>query len=230
MLDGRKVLGIIPARAGSKRVLNKNVRDLNGKPLIVWTLQDLHKSKYIDHAYVSTDSSEIQKIAQDLGVDSDPLRPKDLATDSSSSFDVVLDVVTNKKPGYDIIILLQPTSPFRRIEDIDSSLEYYLQKNALSVTSVCSTETHSTWCSALPDDKSMNDMVKGIESKRSQDLEVEYKINGAIYIISIEAFKNSKSFFADTDAYAYVMSRKDSIDIDTEEDLLFAECLMRMEV
>src|SRR5690606_26687216 len=122
MINGKKVLAIIPARAGSKRIPNKNLRELCGTPLIGWTLKDLHKSKYIDHSYVSTDSLEIQKVASRYGIDADPLRSEDLASDTSSSIDVVLDIINERKKGYDIVVLLQPTSPLRRIEDIDAAL------------------------------------------------------------------------------------------------------------
>ena len=226
MINGKKVLAIIPARAGSKRVINKNIRDLGGIPLIGWTLKDLQKSKYLDHSYVTTDSAEIQAVAKKYNVDCEPLRPASLASDTATSVDVVMDVITDKKPGYDIIVLLQPTSPFRKISDIDSALEYYIEKSATSVTSVCEVESHPSWSAQLPADNSMNEMIKKIQSKRSQDLEAYHKLNGAIYIISVEEFKKEKSFFSPNKAFAYIMSRKDSIDIDTEEDLTFANCLV----
>ena len=226
MINGKKILAIIPARAGSKRVVNKNIRDLGGIPLIGWTLKDLNKSKYIDHAYVTTDSTEIQKIAKNYNVDCEPLRPSDLASDTSSSVDVVLDVINDKKPGFDIIVLLQPTSPLRGILDVDLALEYFVEKAAYSVTSVCEVESHPSWSARLPKDNSMNEMIQRIQSKRSQDLETYHKLNGAIYITSVESFKKEKSFFAPDQAFAYIMNRKDSIDIDTEEDLVFANCLL----
>src|SRR5690554_143046 len=122
MIDGKKVIAIIPARAGSKQVINKNIRVISGIPLIGWTLKDLDKSKYIDLSFVSTDSSEIQTIAKGFGVDAEPLRPKGLASDLSKSIDVVLDVINVQKKGFDIVVLLQPTSPLRTIEDIDKAL------------------------------------------------------------------------------------------------------------
>lgn len=228
MLNGKKILAIIPARAGSKRVINKNIRDLCGLPLIGWTLKDLHSSKYIDHAYVSTDSLEIQKVAENFSIDCNPLRPLELASDVATSFDVVLDIINNKKPDFDIIILLQPTSPLRTLKDIDASLELFASLDANSVTSVCETESHPSWCASLPADRNMKEMIKNLLVKRSQDLETNYKLNGAIYIITVEAFRRCRSFFADDKAFAYIMSRKNSIDIDTEDDLLIAECLMKV--
>ncbi len=226
MINGKKILAIIPARAGSKRVVNKNIRDLAGTPLIGWTLKDLYKSKYIDHSFVTTDSSEVQKVANMYNIDCEPLRPTELASDTANSVDVVLDVINHRKKGFDIIVLLQPTSPLRQIDDIDKALELYMEKSANSVTSVCEVESHPSWSACLPDDRSMNEMIKKIKSKRSQDLETYHKLNGAIYIISVEDFKKEKSFFASSNAFAYVMSRKDSIDIDTEEDLSIANCIL----
>lgn len=227
MLNGKKVLAIVPARAGSKRVINKNFRNIAGLPLIAWTLKDLKSSKYIDHIYVSTDSTEIQRISKDFGVECEPLRPSELATDHTSSFEVVLDIVNNIKPGFDIILLLQPTSPLRSLENIDQALELFAAKGAHSVTSVCETESHPSWCSPLPSDFSIGEMVKNLQVKRSQDLETYYRLNGAIYIISAEEFQSARSFFAEKNAFAYRMSRIDSLDIDTEEDLFLAECILK---
>lgn len=228
MINGLKILAIIPARAGSKRVINKNIRDLGGIPLIGWTLKDLNKSKYIDHSYVSTDSSEIQKVSESYKIDSHPLRPSEFASDTASSVDVVMDVIDHKKTGFDIIVLLQPTSPFRKIEDVDKAIEFFISKKAKSVTSVCETESHPSWSAKLPENHSMQEMIKNIQSKRSQDLEAFYRLNGAIYITTVNDFRQNKSFFAPEDAYAYVMKRIDSIDIDTEEDLLMAQGLVKV--
>ena len=225
MKNGKKILAIIPARGGSKRVLNKNSRKLGKYPLIGWTLRDLAKSKYIDHAYVSTDSKDLQKIAEEYKIDSHPLRPEHLATDTASSADVVLDIIHNQKPGYDLIILLQPTSPFRNIEDVDKAIDFFFEKSATSVTSVCETESHPSWSSALPENKSMDEMIKNIQGKRSQELQTFYRLNGAIYIVDVKTFSEQKRFFASSNAFAYIMSRIKSIDIDTEEDLEFAQCL-----
>jgi CMP-N,N'-diacetyllegionaminic acid synthase len=228
MINGKKILAIIPARAGSKRVLNKNTRELCGHPLIGWTLKDLKSSKYIDHCYVSTDSLDIQKIAKAYSVDCDPLRSSELSQDDTTTFDVVQDIIETKKKDFDILVLLQPTSPLRSLEDIDKSLEFFCEKNANSVTSVCEAESHPSWSSPLPEDKAMDELIKKLLLKRSQDLETYYKLNGAIYIISIDKFREAKAFFAKERAFAYLMKRTHSIDIDTEEDLLIAECLLRI--
>ena len=177
MIDGKRVLAIIPARAGSKRVKNKNIRELGGVPLIGWTLKDLHKSKYIDLAYVSTDSLEIQKVVTDFGIESFPLRSPDLATDHSSSADVITDILLHRKVGYDIIVLLQPTSPLRTVEHIDLALEQFINTNAGSVISVCKTEVPLDWIVNLDKDLNMNDFVANVQLKRSQDHKDSYQLN-----------------------------------------------------
>lgn len=229
MIDGKKILAIVPARSGSKRVKNKNIRDVEGLPLIGWTLKDLKKSKYIDHSYVSTDSVDIQNVAQAFGIDSEPLRTDEFSTDTASSIDVVLDIILNLKKDYDIVILLQPTSPLRKIQSIDEAIEFYLEKKARSVISVCETECHPSWTTALDGDKNLNDLIRNIQTKRSQDLETHYRLNGAIYISSVENLKVSKSFFSPDKSYAYIMSKMDSVDIDTEDDLMLAKMLIKID-
>lgn len=226
MINGKKVLAIIPARAGSKRVKNKNLKILGNIPLIGWTLKDLNCSKYIDRAFVSTDSIEIQKIASQYGVDCDPLRAPNLSSDTATSVDVVLDIIDNVKPGYDIIVLLQPTSPLRKLVDIDSAIELFIEKNASSVISVCPAETHPTWTSPLYEDISMKYFYERIQLKRSQDLELYYRLNGAIYIIDFNQVKMHKSFFTPENSYAYKMNKNESIDIDVEDDFFLAEALI----
>lgn len=226
MIGNKKVLAIIPARGGSKRVVNKNIREVAGIPLIGWTIKDLEKSKYIDHSYVSTDSRDIQKTAHAFNIDADPLRPEELATDHSSTVDVILDIVKHKKTGFDIILLLQPTSPLRSIEDIDNALEYFMEKGADSVISVCEADVHPSWCSPLPEDKNLEHLIKNVKAKRSQDLEKNYRLNGAIYIVSRERLLEELTFFTKTKSYGFIMSKLNSVDIDTEEDLMFAESLL----
>lgn len=230
MINGKKVLAIIPARAGSKRILNKNIRNLCEIPLIGWTLKDLHRSKYIDHSYVTTDSSVIQNIAIGFGVDAEPLRPVELASDTARTVDVVLDIINHRKKGYDIIILLQPTSPLRTIEDVDRALEFFVSRSALSLASVCEAESHPSWLSPLPEDLNMSKLIDGLQMKRSQDLTKHYRLNGAIYISTLDMIRQNESFFSPTNAYAFVMNRLASIDIDTEEDMLLAECLIGLKI
>lgn len=226
MINGKKVLAIIPARAGSKRVKDKNIRDLGGKPLIAWTIDAAKDSKYIDHIYVSTDSLKIQNIASEWGVDANPLREECLSGDHATSTDVVLDIIINKKTGFDLIVLLQPTSPLRETSDIDGALELYFEKNAKSVVSVCETEAPLSWCVELDETLKLDELVKNLEQKRSQDIKKSYQLNGAVYVSSVASFIDSETFYYSEGSVAFVMRRHRSVDVDREKDLLIAQAIV----
>ena len=122
MIDNKRVLAIIPARGGSKGVPRKNIRNLAGKPLIAWTIKEGKKSKYIDRLILSSEDSEIIEIAKAYGCDVPFVRPEELAKDNTSGVEPVLHAVS-KLEGYDIVVLLQPTSPLRTVTDIDKCIE-----------------------------------------------------------------------------------------------------------
>ena len=225
MIKNKRVLAIIPARARSKRVKDKNTRPLGGIPLIQHTLNTINASKYIDCTFVSTDSEKIQKIAQSLGFEASPLRSESLSSDLATSTDVILDILLNIKKDFDLVILLQPTSPFRTTGNIDEALELYFSKNAKSVVSVCEAECHPSWVGAIGSDLKMNSLIESLQFKRSQDLQIFYKLNGAIYIMAANDFLQEKSFYLKDGTYSFVMSRDRSIDIDVEGDLALAEVL-----
>lgn len=228
MINGKKVLAIIPARAGSKRVKDKNLKYFLDKPLIAWTLEELERSKYIDDSFVSTDSPEIQKLAMNYSVDSHPLRSPELSSDKATSVDVIEDVLKNVKKDNQIFILLQPTSPLRKIEDVDKALEFFIAKKASSVISVCETKSHPSWMSPLPESLLMDELIKKIQTKRSQDLEPQYRLNGGIYLGERKIFLEKKSFFILGSTYAYIMNVLDSVDIDNNEDFTLAEAIARL--
>jgi CMP-N-acetylneuraminic acid synthetase len=223
MINNQKVLAIIPARAGSKRVKNKNIRDLGGKPLITWTIEAAKNSKYIDHIFVSTDSKEIQQIAENNSVSSTPLRSTDLSSDTAKTTSVVSDLLVNYFSEYDYVMLLQPTSPLRTTEDIDNSLSQLIDTGVKSIVSVCETEVHPTWVTELDSNVNLDNLIEQLNSSRSQDLNKNYQLNGAIYISFRELFLKENSFYIKGETFAFIMDRKNSIDIDTEEDFKFAE-------
>lgn len=122
MVHGKRVLAVIPARGGSKRVPRKNIRPVAGKPLLAWTIDAAKASKYIDRCIVSTDDEEVADIARQCGAEVPFMRPAELAQDESSSIEM-LRHAARKLPDHDIIVLLQPTSPERTAADIDAALE-----------------------------------------------------------------------------------------------------------
>ncbi|MBC8555357.1 MAG: acylneuraminate cytidylyltransferase family protein, partial [Candidatus Brocadiales bacterium] len=143
MINNKRILAIIPARGGSKRLPRKNILDLAGKPPIAWSIEAALGSKYIDRVIVSTDDEEIAGISRKYGADVPFMRPNKLATDESSSVDVVLHVInTLKEKGREseYIMLLQPTSPLRTMENIDEAVELLQSSSSDAVISVCEAE------------------------------------------------------------------------------------------
>jgi len=218
---------VIPARSGSKRLPNKNILELHDKPLIAWSIEAGLKSKYIDKLVVSTDSEQIKAVSLTFGAEVPFIRPKELATDTATSYDVVKHVVDSYGKGFDIIILLQPTSPLRTSLDIDAAVEFFIDKNADAVISVCEVEHTPLHANTLPQDLSLKGFLNNdIKSKRSQDLDKYYRINGALYLVSATKFMEERTFFIPNNIYAYVMPQNRSVDIDTELDLNIAKAIL----
>ncbi len=227
MRDRKSFLAVIPARGGSKRLPNKNILPLAGKPLIEWTIEAAKNSKYIDQIVISSDKNEILDIAKRYETIS-IIRPEALAKDEAKTVGVVLHVIESISEKHDFIILLQPTSPLRTSQNIDEAIELLFSKNADAVISVCETDYPILWCNTLQEDLSMNKFIpEDIKDKRSQDLPKYYRLNGAIYIVKTEKLKNEKTFFISGNIYAYIMDRKNSVDIDEEIDLKVATALLK---
>jgi CMP-N-acetylneuraminic acid synthetase len=226
------VLGIIPARGGSKRLPRKNLLPLAGKPLIAYTIAAGLQSHFIDELMVSTDDHDIACVSVECGAKVPFLRPPDLARDDTSTFAVVQHVINYYKTIegklFEYIVLLQPTSPLRGGAEIDSAMSVLHTRNADSVISVSENEHSPLWSNTLPDDLSMSSFIReDVKMKRSQDLAKYYRLNGAIYICRISKLLEEETFFLKNRVYAYVMARENSIDIDTRLDLMLCEILLR---
>ncbi len=224
-------LAIITARAGSKRLLNKNSLDLAGKPLIAWTIDAAKKTKYISEVVVSTDSLEIKKTAEEFRATVPFMRPEHLSNDTASSFDVVEHCIefyqTQLNQSFDYIILLQPTSPLRTSADIENAIQLLNEKNADAVVSVCETEHSPLWSNTIDATLSLEHFLRDeVKNKRSQDLPTYYRLNGAIYICKTEELLKQKTFFLKQKCFAYIMDKENSVDIDTALDLKMAEFLI----
>lgn len=225
MYKNKTFLAIIPARGGSKRLPRKNVLDLCGKPLISWSIEAGLKSKYIDKVIVTSDDDEILSISKEYGAEI-IRRPDELSSDTATTFDAIKHTIDNMKK-YDYIILLQATSPLRDEKHIDESIELLETKNADAVLSVCEMDHSPLWSNTLPQDGNMNNFLRDeILNKRSQDLEKHYRLNGAIYICKTEKLLENKGFLLKDNIFAYMMDRKNSIDIDEELDFNVAKVIM----
>lgn len=229
MFEGKKILAIIPARGGSKRLPNKNILKIGSKPLIAWSIEAAKKSKYIDNLIVSTDSQEIYDVANKYGANTPFLRPSELAQDDTRSIDVVIHALEFYKDEYDYVILLQPTSPLRETSDIDGAIEHCFSKDATSVIGVCEVVHSPLWSNTLDASLSMDDFLDDkYNNSRSQDLPTYYRINGAFYMSKAKSVLENETFFVKKNIYAYIMTQDNSADIDTKLDFMVSEALINM--
>ncbi|EID4420536.1 acylneuraminate cytidylyltransferase family protein [Vibrio vulnificus] len=226
-----KILAITPARGGSKRLPGKNIKNLNGKPLIQWTIDAALAVQEIARVMVTTDCDEIAEIAKQAGAEVPFIRPPELATDTSSSTDVIrhaLDFYRAQGEEFDFVLLLQPTSPIRSADDIRHAIEQLKAHTADAVVSVCPCDHSPLWANTLPDDRSMADFIRHeVSQLRSQDLPDYYRINGAIYLTKVSRFYQENSLFLSSNIFAYVMDNESSVDIDHELDFLIAETVLK---
>jgi N-acylneuraminate cytidylyltransferase/CMP-N,N'-diacetyllegionaminic acid synthase len=230
MYKNKKILGLIPARGNSKGLAGKNTRPLSGKPLIYWSIKEAFRSRYLDRVIVSTDSCKIAALAKKYGAEVPFMRPGRLATDTAKCIDVIfhaLDFMRKKGQRYDLILLLQPTSPLRSSLDIDKAVRLLFRKKAKAVVSVCQ-EPHSPLRSnTLPRNGCMKNFLKPQAMNRNrQDLPDFYRLNGAVMLAFCGYLKEDRGFFGSR-TYAYIMPQERSVDIDTKCDLKFAEFLFK---
>lgn len=221
-----KNLAIIPARSGSKGVPDKNIRLINGKPLLAYTIETAIKCKMFDEVFVSTDSKKYAEIANKFGANVPFFRSSETSSDNADSWSVVRETLEKYRElnkSFTTIALLQPTSPLREPVDIVNGYELYKKKEANSIVSVCEVEYSPLLCNLLGEDLSMkNFLQKDVYLKPRQKLPVYYRINGALYIVKVKDTTNIFDLY-DEKCYAYIMSREKSIDIDTELDFCIAE-------
>ena len=223
-----KNIAIIPARSGSKGLKDKNIRLLNGKPMLAYSIEAAIKSRVFDCVYVSTDSEIYADIGRKYGAEIPFLRSEQLSTDTAKSWDVVLDALfryENLGKQFDMVALLQPTSPLRDAEEIRNAYEEYKDKKAKAVVSVCEMEHSPLWSNTLPENLSMDQFVKPQDNQARQRLQTYYRINGAIYMVDIMFLKQDMNIYR-KGCFAYIMDDRKSIDIDTQLDFDMAELLM----
>lgn len=231
MIGEKSVLAIIPARSGSKRLPRKNLASLAGKPLIAWSIESAIASSHIDEVMVSTDDTEIASISRENGANVPFIRPAELATDTTATADVIEHAIRfyekQLRKVFDVIVLLQPTSPLRNSKHIDSALKFFYLKKACAVVSVCETEHSPLWTNILPDNLSMSGFLRrDIINRRSQDIDTYYRLNGAIYICKTDHFLEHHTFFIPDNIFAYIMPPEVSVDVDNIIDLKLCEFLL----
>lgn len=221
---------IIPARSGSKGLKDKNIKELCGKPLIAYTIEAAIKSDIFDVIMVSTDSPHYADIAKGYGAEVPFLRSGELSSDKASSWDVVKEVLMHYKElgqQFDNVFLLQPTSPLRESKHITEAFKLFSNNKANYVVGVCEVDHSPLWCNTIPEDLSLNNFIKKevLETPR-QALPKFYRINGAIYIVNVNHLLTVNKLQFDKDSYAFIMDKKDSVDIDDELDFEIAGLLI----
>jgi len=224
-----QVLYLIPARSGSKGLPGKNIRQLGNKPLIAHSIDAAKSAIHKGRIFVSTDDAEIAEIAKQAGAEVPFIRPAELSTDSASTMDVIMHTLNWCKDhhiNFDMMVLLQPTSPLRSSADIDAAIKLLTEKKADAIVSVCETEHHPLWSNTLPENCSMKNFLReDVKGLNRQQLPVYYRLNGAIYLSKVSTLIQQKGFLHNS-TYAYVMPQNRSIDIDHELDFMMAELLI----
>ena len=222
MKNGKRILALITARGGSKGIPNKNIKLLNAKPLVAWTIEAAKKSKYVDRLVISTDSPEIADVARLHGCEVPFLRPKYLARDDTSSMDVIIHALDNLGDDFDYLLLLQPTSPFRTACQIDNCISQALANSTPVLVSVSECHVHPSFAYTLENNKLQPISGKILKQSRRQDIPATYKHNGSIYIADVAYLRKHESFNT-PHTEAFVINGYTALDIDTPDDWRMAE-------
>lgn len=219
MIDGLRVLALIPARGGSKGIPGKNIVPLGGMPLIEWTIRAARTSSYVDEVILSSDDDRIIEVARELGCAVPFKRSAELATDTSATMDTVIDAL-NRMPAFDIVVLLQPTSPLRTADDIDGCLRAMQNFGAPAAVSVRPAHDHPYLAFRQSESGRLEHFACPPvgSSLRRQDLPPAWCLNGAVYAARCDWLRANGSFLS-TLTVGFSMPLDRSIDIDTPEDL-----------
>lgn len=224
-----KLLALIPARAGSKRIPKKNIRLLGGEPLIVWSIAVCRDISEIAHVLVSTDSEEIAEVALEAGALVPWLRPEELSHDNASSMDVclhALDWYEQEFGPIDGLILLQPTSPFRSRQTLLRGIEQFRNNQGKPVVAFSPAESHPLWCYRMEGEHVHPYLPSDGPTQRSQDLPPAFVINGAFYLARPGDLRERRTFLGENMSALIMESYAEGLDMDTEWDWFLAETLL----
>jgi len=217
MIGSRSVLALIPARGGSRGLPGKNILPVAGRPLLAFSVDAARGSRFVDRVVLSSDDEAIIAAARGCGCEVPFRRPAALATDDATTIDVVLHAL-DQLPGYDVLVLLQPTSPLRNAADVDAACERFAASGAPACVSVSPVEQSPYWMFRLDDHGALRPVIEsGHRFTRRQDLPQAYALNGAIYIADVSWLRKTRTFVS-PETVAYVMPESRAIDIDTAED------------
>lgn len=221
-----KILYVIPARGGSKGIPKKNIKPLNGKPLIYYTIDVARQLTTDENICVSTDDDEIIEVVENYGLKVPFKRPSNLATDTATTNDVLVHAINfyeAREDFYDVLVLLQPTSPLRKAAQVKEAISLY-DESIDMVVSVKESHSASVICSE--NEVGFLEFCFNKSGARRQDIQKYYEYNGAVYIIKIHSLKEiGLSGF--TFKKKYVMDEMSSIDIDTQLDWIIIESILK---
>ena len=222
-----KTLGLITARGGSKGVPKKNLRSLNGRTLVERTVTAAREATCLDRVVLSSEDAEIIAAAIAMGCEVPFIRPENLSTDEAKSIDVVRHALATLDETFDLIVVLQPTSPLRAAEDINGAVRLCVESGAPACVSVVEAEKTPQWSITLDPKHVITPLMPDqYLVPRRQELPTTYNINGAVFVARCDWIVEHGSFLSPR-TIGYVMPRERSIDIDSEVDLVTAEALER---
>lgn len=225
-----RLLGLITARGGSKRIPGKNLREVGGKPLLAWTVEEACKSSLLDAVVMTTDDVEIADAARRYGASVPFMRPARLAGDATPHIDCVFhaleQLVEQGDEPFDAVVLLQPTSPLRTVDDIDGLLQEALDKKAEAMVTVHDSTEHPYFVRFFGENGVLDPFMRqDVFYPRKQDLQKTYYINGAVYFNTVESLYRTKTFYPEGQ-YGYEMPAERALQVDSEFEMLVADMLL----
>jgi CMP-N,N'-diacetyllegionaminic acid synthase len=230
MIDGRRVLAIVPARAGSKGLPGKNIRPLAGKPLLAWPIAAARASAHVDRVIISTDSREFADIAVAHGADAPFLRPAELASDTAPSIDFILhaiDTLAADGDVYDYVVLLEPTSPLTEGSDVDAALKQLVAADADAIVGVSKLEAiHPAFAVRKDGAGTITPYASATfgEMPRRQDIEPLFSLDGTLYISTVDALRRERGF-CHTRTLGYESARHKAHEVDDLVDFICIEAI-----
>ena len=222
MICQKTILAIIPARGGSRRVAKKNIRPVGGKPLIVWTILEAKKSKYIDRLILSSEDPEIIAVARQWECEAPFVRPAELAQAQTPGVDPVIHALEVLPEKYDYVLLLQPTSPLRLAADIDGCLEKCCRQDSPSCVAVAEFVKSPYWLYTVDASERLRPFFEKPENQKEPK---SYLMNGALYLAKTEWLQQQRTFLT-PETTAYIMPPERSLDVDTEFDLSLCDLIL----
>ncbi len=223
-----RILGVVPAKGASTRLARKNIRDLGGKPLLGWAADTARETGRFDRLVVSTEDEEVADVARRHGLEVPFMRPTELALDPVEADGVALhaiDELADRGERYDVVAIMLPTCPLRTAQDIAGALDLFFSRSEPNLMSL-SPFTHTPFAALTVDPDGLAAPVfPDLFGRSRQERPAAYRPNGAIHVLDVEWFRQSRSYRA-SPIIAYVMPRDRSVDIDTEDDFRLAESML----